>query len=131
MAAEGALAGMRVLIVEDDFFLASDEQHALEAAGAQVIGPCADEAAAMRAAGHGLDCAVLDLNLGRGPSFELAAALRAEDVPFLFVTGYDAGVIPPEFAEVQCLRKPIVMRDLVQAVSGITDAAQPEAKFVN
>jgi DNA-binding response OmpR family regulator len=117
MMEEGTLSGARVLIVEDDFFLAMDEQYALEDAGAHVVGPCADEAAGLSAADHALECAVLDLNLGLGPSFAVAAALRAKGVPFLFVTGYDAGIIPPEFMDVMRLQKPITMNELIRAVS--------------
>jgi DNA-binding response OmpR family regulator len=120
MAAGGQLAGLRVLIVEDDFFLAMDEQFALEDAGAQIVGPCADEATGLSAALADVDCAVLDLNLGNGPSFEVAAALRSRGVPFLIVTGYDAGVIPPEFSNVTRLQKPVMMRELVRAVSHLS-----------
>lgn len=112
-----ALAGMRILIVEDDFFLAWDEQEALEAAGAQVIGPYGDEVGAISAASEGaLDCAVLDLNLGNGPSFKIAAELRAGLVPFVLTTGYDDAAIPDEFRDVERLQKPINKRELVRVV---------------
>jgi DNA-binding response OmpR family regulator len=116
MSIDRKLSGVRVLIVEDDFFLALDEQYALEDAGAHVVGPCADEAAGLSAADQDLECAVLDVNLGHGPSFSVAAALRARDVPFLFVTGYDAKVIPPEYRDVVRLQKPIMMSELIRAV---------------
>ena len=120
---KGQLAGVRILIVEDDFFLAIDEQSALEGAGAHVVGPFADEDAGVAAVAAGLDCAVLDLNLGDGPSFAVAVALRAKNIPFLFVTGYNVGAIPPEFRDVNRVQKPVVMRDLVRAVQEI--AAKP------
>ena len=34
-------------------------------------------------------CAVLDVNLGDGASFELAKSLRMRGIPFVFFTGYD------------------------------------------
>lgn len=102
------LAGARVLVLEDDYYLASDLQDALEAAGAIVIGPFGDEAAARDAlADASPDCAFIDVNLGRGPSFEVPRALVELAVPFVFVTGYDAGTIPDEFTGVARFEKPV------------------------
>ena len=117
MTAVGPLAGISVLVVEDDYYLASDEKAALESAGARVIGPCsdADEAAGL-AALERVDCAVVDVNLGEGPSFALARTLQKQGVPFVFVTGYDHAVIPPELGPAPRLEKPIRDRDLVAAV---------------
>jgi DNA-binding response OmpR family regulator len=111
------LAGINVLLVEDDFYLASDEKAALEKAGARVIGPCsdADEAAGL-SAGETVDCAVVDINLGDGPSFSFARAMRDRGVPLVFVTGYDQAVIPPDLATAERLEKPIRDRSLIAAV---------------
>jgi DNA-binding LytR/AlgR family response regulator len=70
------------------------------------------------------DCAVLDINLGSGPSFALAEALRAQEIPFLFVTGYDATMIPPQFANVERLEKPISAARLLDSVIGLCAAAK-------
>ena len=111
------LNGLSVLRVEDDYYLASDEKAALEKAGARVIGPFADaDEAAGLSAGQEIDCAVVDVNLGEGPSFGLARALHQRGVPFVFVTGYDQAVIPADLAEAERLEKPIRDRDLVAAV---------------
>lgn len=118
MNAVAPLAGISVLVVEDDFYLASDEKAALESAGARVIGPCrdADEAAGLAVAER-IDCAVVDVNLGDGPNFSFARALQQRGVPFVFVTGYDQALIPPELEPAQRLEKPIRDRDLVAAVA--------------
>ena len=111
------LQGMRILVVEDDFYLATDEQLALENAGATVIGPIATTAEALRLADPAaVDCALVDINLGGGPSFAVAAALKQRSIPFLFTTGYDAVSIPDEFRLVERLEKPIEDADLVAAV---------------
>ena len=111
------LKGVNVLLVEDDYYLASDEKAALENAGARVIGPCADaDQAAGLSAGETIDCAVVDINLGAGPSFSFARAMKDRGVPFVFVTGYDQAVIPPDLAAAERLEKPIRDRDLVAAV---------------
>ena len=117
MTEEAALAGLRVLVVEDDFYLATDGKEALEQAGAEVVGPTAKEAEALRLASSGtVDCAVVDINLGAGPSYAVAAALREQSIPFVFTTGYDAASIPEEYRDVQRLEKPIDDRDLIEAV---------------
>ena len=118
MTASAPLAGLSVLIVEDDYYLASDEKAALESAGARVIGPCGDAAvAAGLAVSERVDCAVVDVNLGEGPSFALARTLQEQGVPFVFVTGYDQALIPSGLEVAQRLEKPIRDGDLVAAVA--------------
>jgi PAS domain S-box-containing protein len=112
------LTGQRVLIIEDDYYLASDTSAALRGAGAQVIGPCPREDLALRLLEEQAPtAAVVDINLGGGPRFAVAEHLRSRHVPFVFLTGYDAGVIPEVFANIRRLQKPIALRDVVEAVS--------------
>ncbi|WP_052955021.1 response regulator [Microvirga vignae] len=61
----GALANRRVLIAEDEYFIARDIARALHALGAEVVGPVAsrDEVQAILATGERLDAAILDINL--------------------------------------------------------------------
>ena len=63
------LAGRRVLVVEDEYFLADDIAHALAAVGAQIIGPIADieEAETLLRQGETVDAAVLDVKVTRRP----------------------------------------------------------------
>jgi PAS domain S-box-containing protein len=96
MTGEADLSGHRILVVEDDYYLATDTARALRGAGAEVIGPCPTEEAARDAIAAVVPTgAILDLNLGdTGPSFELATELGERGVPFILVTGYDAAVLP-------------------------------------
>lgn len=111
------LSGLSVLVVEDDYFLADDARHSLEAAGARVLGPCGTfEDAQKLIRSSQPDCAVLDINLGNGPDFAGAKALLDRGVPVIFVTGYDPAVIPAELAHVECLQKPTSANRIVQAV---------------
>lgn len=118
MTGQADLTGQRVLIVEDDYYLASDTARALRGAGAEVIGPCATEdAARTEMAATGPTCAVLDINLRGGRSFGLAGDFIRRDLPFLFITGYDQEVIPDRFAEVTRLQKPVEFRHIVEALA--------------
>ncbi|AWN35686.1 GAF domain-containing protein [Methylobacterium radiodurans] len=121
MTGEPDLTGRRVLVVEDDFYLATDAARALRGAGAEVMGPCAtEEDARVQLDEQRPDVAVVDINLGPGPSFKLAEALKDRGIPFVFMTGYDAEVIPAEFAGVERLEKPLQLRQIVGAVAKLT-----------
>ena len=115
-----SLNGKRVLVVEDDYYLAQDAQDALERAGAKVIGPFASQRDALNAADPAqIDCALLDINLGGGPSFLLAEALEERRIPFLFVTGYEADVVPEKFRHNPRVEKPMRPADLLAAVEAL------------
>ena len=72
------LVGRRVLIVEDDFFIAMDMADLLRSHGADVLGPVGrvNQAVAFVAANAGgLDAVVLDMNLHGLKSYPVADAL--------------------------------------------------------
>ena len=88
------LQGLRVLVVEDEMMVSMLIEDMLSDLGCVVVGPAArlDEAVELVNAG-GIDCAVLDVNLGGQPIFPLADLLREKGRPFAFATGYgDAGL---------------------------------------
>ena len=119
------LSGVRILIVEDDYYLATDAETTLRSAGATILGPCGDEGSALAiVAGETLDCAILDVNLGPGPSFHLATTMRTRGIPFVFVTGYDHDVIPDEFGDVARLQKPYLEHHLHNAIARLLRVAQ-------
>jgi CheY-like chemotaxis protein len=112
------LENLRVLVVEDDYYLAGDAERALRGAGAVVEGPFSSQRQAQDAlARQRPDCAMIDINLGSGPSFELAKLLRVQNIPFIFLTGYDQELIPVEFSDVRRLHKPIAFADMVQSIA--------------
>ncbi|MBH5367860.1 response regulator [Bradyrhizobium glycinis] len=103
------LTGRRILVVEDEYFLADDIGNALRALGAEIAGPVGDIEDA-KAVLHGdgvLDGAVLDVNIRKEMIFPIARELRTREVPFVFTTGYDKVSIEPEFHDVPLWEKPI------------------------
>lgn len=123
MTGEASLHGRSVLVVEDDFYLATDAARALRGAGAEVLGPCSTEAEAREElAARRPDAVLLDINLGLGPDFKLAETLKDAGIPFAFVTGYDQEIIPVEFDEVERLEKPVQLRQLVSTVAKLLKA---------
>jgi CheY-like chemotaxis protein len=81
------LSGCRVLIVEDEYFLAADLQAALKSLGANVIALVGDLDEALVLLANG---AVVDINLRGLLAFSIAERLQQRGIPFVFVTGYSA-----------------------------------------
>lgn len=101
------LARCRVLIVEDEYFLASDLQNALTSMGADVMALAGDlDDARAQIARGGFDIGILDIDLRGDKTFSLADELQRQDIPFFFATGYDPDIIPPRFADVTRWEKP-------------------------
>lgn len=107
---------VRVLVVEDDYFIASSLTEELQHRGISVVGPVSDGDDALRlVAAETVDFAVLDINLDGAMVFPVAAALRDASIPFIFATGYDPGVIPPQFRDVPLHAKPFRAEHLAYA----------------
>ena len=101
------LSGCRVLVVEDEEFIAADIVIELEQWGAEVIGPADSLPVALDLiATTQPDVATIDLVLRGALAFPVAEALQARDVPFVFSTGLDRDVIPEEYQDVPCWEKP-------------------------
>src|SRR5215831_2568129 len=84
-AIQAPLAGYRVLVIEDEYFLADDIARALEALGAVIAGPVgvvADALDLLRG-GETLHGAVVDINLWSEMSFAVVRLLRARGLPLV------------------------------------------------
>ena len=118
------LDGLRVLIVEDEYFQAREISVSLCDAGAEVIGPVARaEQIAQLVAARGVDVAMLDINLGDGACFLAARSMRESGIPFLFLTGYDVSIIPDDLSEPPRLEKPVDHERLVERLAGLIAGA--------
>jgi CheY-like chemotaxis protein len=122
ISSEAGLAGRRVLVVEDEYFVADDIARALRQLGAEVIGPFAsrDEALGSLFAEPHIDFAVLDINLRGEPIYPLADALREHGVPFVFATGYAESSLPVAYRDVPRWEKPFDPKALADALPGLT-----------
>jgi len=113
-----SLTGRRVLIVEDEYFLADDLGRALAQLGAEVLGPVPtrDEALDLLATAEPIDLAVLDINLEDEAVFPVADFLIAQGVPFLFATGYSRAQVPARYQHVPRWEKPFDPQTLAEAL---------------
>lgn len=117
---ERALAGRRVLIVEDVYNIAMGMVIEFGAYGAEIVGPVGtvEEALALVGNEKRIDGAVLDINLQGKPAYPVVDALRHNGVPIVLLTGYDRGSIAPDYAEVPLVIKPAPIESLVRALFG-------------
>ena len=120
MTNHAPLKGRRILVVEDQYLLATEVCEWLVDAGAEVLGPVPDslQARALIDAERP-ECAVIDINLGDGPVYDVANRLIERRVPFLFATGYGRNSIPDEYAGTPTLEKPFKSGELVEAVRAL------------
>ena len=113
-----ALANRRVLVAEDEYFIARDIGRALHALGAEVVGPVPsrDEVRAILATGERLDAAILDINLDGEMIFPVMEALTVRGIPVVFASGYDQAAVPAQYQDIPRWQKPFDARALVQAL---------------
>jgi CheY-like chemotaxis protein len=125
MTTHAVLAGRRILLVEDEYFIAEEMLRAFEDSGAEIIGPAptVEDALRLLAATAMLDGAVIDINLRGEMGYPVADAFMARGVPFLFTTGYDARHIPPRYAHIKHCEKPIEPARIAKVLFGKGDAA--------
>lgn len=118
---DGPLSGRRVLVIEDEYFLAEDIASALKELGARVIGPVGglQEATAIVEGDAAIDAAVVDINLRSDMVFPLVRVLRARKVPLVFTTGYDRTSIDAEFDDIRLWEKPLDVAGMAQELAGL------------
>ncbi len=119
------MSNIRILIVEDDPFIAMD----IESAVAEQFGDKAEliivESVedARRAASMRLSCALLDIDVVGGKTFEVAERLLASGTPFAFVSGSTPNDVPRPLRDARFLRKPFSTRDIASFVANAVQAA--------
>ena len=111
-----------VLILEDDRLIGQMLSELVREAGHEVVGPADSiESALALMADHGINAALLDIDLGlEGLCFGLATMLQAQRIPFAFLTGYSNLLTPIELRNSPRIEKPFshdevltVVRDLL------------------
>ena len=112
------MADIRVLIVEDDPFIAMD----IESAVADQLGDGVElivvesVAEARRMTSQQLACALLDIDVVGGKTFDVASVLQDSGTPFAFVSGSAPHEVPAALRGVRFLRKPFSTREVAAFV---------------
>ncbi len=111
--------GTRVLIVEDQPFVAFAATDMIEGLGGVVTEVSASVEEGLDACGRGdFDIALLDIDLDGRSSAPIAAALAAASKPFLLTTGFDGRKIPG-FENVPLLVKPYIQSQLGRGLAAL------------
>ena len=127
-----AIAGTRVLVVENRFIVAEEIVDLLLLLRCEPVGPAATLSEALgliERCGAAIDVAVLDINLEDEMVYPAAAMLQAAGTPFAFATGYNDLVIPAQWSHVPRLEKPygaVSLRDTLDALLDGWPSPQPE-----
>jgi CheY-like chemotaxis protein len=113
------LAGVRLLIVEDEALVAMELEDLICSLGAEAVGPfgcVADALEALRR--ERVNGAVLDVRLDGDTTFQIADVLLQAANPILFVTGA-VSEIPERYREVPRLHKPFDDREFARLARSI------------
>ncbi len=126
------LSNLRILIVEDEYYLAADLADALRRQGVEVLGPVGTLAEAARMVERErFDCAVLDMNLHGDMAFPIADRLDQAGVPFIIATGYNSASLPERFSGIPRVEKPFNPDEVAAAIPLILARPSAEASPEN
>jgi len=109
----------RLLVVEDEFFVATYIECLLSDEGHEVIGPVGNlDTAKEIARDEAIDGALLDVNLGGARIDDVVDILTRRNVPFFFVTAYGRDNLPPGHQQAVVVYKPfndtVLLREVRQ-----------------
>lgn len=117
MSESGDTKKSRVLVVEDEPFIALTLEDMLDELGFALAGTVSQVAEAIDFIGREqVDCALLDVNLGSEKIDPVADLLAQRGCPFIFTTGYGRSGIPASHANRPVLQKPFRMDDLANVL---------------
>jgi CheY-like chemotaxis protein len=109
------LAGLRILVIEDEVIIGMMLEDMLRDFGCSVEVVPSIEKALSAIRDHALDGVLLDMNLHGQRTTAVAEELVGKSFPFLLVTGYSSGARdPPVFKAAPRLQKPFTENDLGQ-----------------
>jgi CheY-like chemotaxis protein len=111
---EDDLAGLRVLVVEDEALVSLLIEDMLTDHACAIVGPCATVPEALAAARDAaIDVALLDVNLAGRKVYPVADVLAGRRIPFLFLSGYGQSAIPRDHPEWRVCSKPFRATELI------------------
>lgn len=111
------LAGLRILVLEDEYLIAMDvemlcrDHGAVEVVVKRTVGELSEPLAEF-------DVAIVDLMLAGESTLPFAQELKRSNRPFVFASGYvDNDDVFKDFPDVRVVSKPYGGRDLIEAIT--------------
>lgn len=116
-----AIAGMRILVVEDEPIIAMTLEDMLLDMGCAVIGPAHHVAAGIALARTAvIGAAILDVNIAGDRSYPIADVLTERRIPYILATGYGAEGVDPPYDRLPILPKPYRAHQVEAAIVAVT-----------
>jgi len=110
----------RVLVVEDEYLIRMLLEDMLSDIGYELAAAAGTMAEASELAANGdFAAAILDVNLDGTEIFPVADILAQRGLPFVFVTGYGEGSLPPAYRGRPALQKPFQAEKLKATLAGL------------
>lgn len=114
----GGLAGLRILVVEDEVAISMLLEDMLLDFGSEIVGPAGRLAQAVEMAEReAFDLAILDVNLAGEPIYPVVDVIARRGIRFLFSTGYGAAGIDGPWKDRPVLQKPFSQAELERALT--------------
>jgi CheY-like chemotaxis protein len=121
-AAKPDLNGRRILVVEDSPVIGPFTADLLGELGCEVLGPAPNMAAARELVEAGeFDAALIDIHIRGERVFPLCEMLEAQDVPFVFTSGYADRQMPEKWEDRPRVQKPYTLEQIEKALSALFD----------
>jgi CheY-like chemotaxis protein len=116
------LAGLRILLVEDDAVIAMLLERTLQRLGITVLGPVGSLSKALDMAQlQEFDGAILDVTIRGGDVYPVAELLMTRGIPFVLATGYKVDNLPENIRGQRLLRKPYSNDEFTAALQYIAE----------
>ncbi len=117
----------KVLIVEDEVLIALDLVDIVCSAGASHVGPATSVHQALGFLdSQEITAAILDVNLGKEDSLEVACRLHAAGIPFIYHSGHFNDKNPPScWPRAPLARKPAAAQTVISKLVDATGAKDP------
>jgi CheY-like chemotaxis protein len=110
-----------ILIVEDNFLLAEDLSDIVSHDLHGVAMTTGMASTAIELIPDDFQLALLDIEVLDGNTYPVARLLRANKIPFIFVSGNDPKSLPEEFKNEPFLPKPYRKSDLIKLARSLTE----------
>ena len=115
-----ALAGKRILIVEDSPVVAPFTAELLDDLGCQVAGVAPNMASARELIeNEAFDAALMDVHIRGERVFPLCDLLAERNIPFIFTSGYADWEMPDEWTSRPRLQKPYTIGQVREALEAL------------
>lgn len=128
-----ALAGLRVMVVEDEFLVSMMIETVLMDEACDIIGPYDTITDALRIVEKvKTDFAFLDVNVRDEKIYPVAEILAERGIPFVLLTGYGENAIPDDRPAWHVCAKPFTPHELISAMkAAIATAASPSTPGIH